>query len=157
MLNFTFSAPGNPQARCSSRMGRSSRGGHHNRLAGCRNRLNTKAMNTERPPAPWYESGLFWGLTGVAIAFVLAALTDHHLRWLLWVAWPCITLLAFWLAKRTRKFWAIAVLGSALGSASLLWLYHRLKPPPGVVIMTFKPEQIGPPAKTKSSPDPASQ
>jgi hypothetical protein len=107
--------------------------------------------NAESMPPPWYESGLFWGLTTAALALVLAALTDHNLRWLLWVAWPCTILLAFWLAKRTREFWMIAVLGSALSSAGLFWLYQRLKPPPGQVVMTFKPEQIGTPTPTTSS------
>jgi hypothetical protein len=101
-------------------------------------------INTGRPSASWYESGLFWGLVGAAIAFVLAALTDHNLRWLLWLAWLCSILLSFWFAKRTQEFWAIGVMSSVLSTSGFVWFYQHLKPSP-VPTEAAQPAKPSPP------------
>lgn len=119
--------------------------------------------NSESPasldskPSPWYERNLFWGPVAIVVGLVIAAISNHELRWLLWFAWPLTLLVVVWLAKRTREFWPIALMGSILSSAATTLLYLQLKTSPAPASATVQPVQPPAPSQTKPEQQPATQ
>lgn len=113
------------------------------------NNSESPAMPDVKPAVPWFESNLFWGPVALVAGLILTALANHNLRWLLWLAWPCTVLVVVWLAKRTREFWPVAVMGAILNSAALFYLYLHFKPSPAPAVATVQPAQTPPPSQPK--------
>lgn len=84
----------------------------------------------------WYQSTLFWGLVGIAIAIVLTvvAAMKKDIRWLLWFAWPFAGLAVwefltyFHFARKRRVM--IAACATCVVAVALYSLSVWLKPKP---------------------------
>lgn len=58
---------------------------------------------------PWWQQSLFWGPFGILMAIILALAVVAILkdvRWLLFVAWPCL-LVSLWVATQDIKSWRV--------------------------------------------------
>jgi hypothetical protein len=102
-------------------------------------------MNSDSLSTPWYESNLLWGSVGTILTVI--ASSKHDLRWLFLLAWPCLSVVAWRLANRTRWVWPVAVVGVTLIGAGLLGLSIWLKPvgsnrPPSLVPASPKPDEV---------------
>jgi len=100
-----------------------------------KHKAEVATWQTRQPP--FWERNLFWGPVGVFLSVILAVLAVmKDVRWLLFVAWPCL-LLCVWVATRDIVSWQrratcflVVIILAAVGHLTLHnWLQPNSKFP----------------------------